>query len=44
LLTVVGNEEQDEGAYDCIKLLHKYYFGEKTNYRGSISCTADCSR
>jgi len=44
LLIAVGAENHHEDIHDCIKLVHKYYFGEETDYSGSVSCTADCSR
>jgi len=37
-------QPRDEDGDDCIRLLHKYYFGEETDYSGSIECSAACSR
>ena len=40
---VAGNEVASVGV-PCIRMLHKYYYGEKTEYSGSLSCPEDCLR
>jgi len=41
---MIAAGERDDSGYSCIRLLHKYYFGEESDYSGSISCPADCTR